>query len=48
LKVVLSDDVLSWRLRPNGTWVKVTPRKGVNAQVRLQELALERVTGRRR
>ena len=47
LKVLLSDDVLAWTLRADGTWLKVPTRKGVNAQVRLQELALERAAARR-
>jgi polyphosphate kinase len=47
LKVLLSDDVLAWTLRADGTWRKVPTRKGVNAQVRLQELALERAGARR-
>jgi polyphosphate kinase len=47
LKVLLSDDVLAWTLRADGTWRKVPTRKGVNAQVRLQELALERAGPRR-
>jgi polyphosphate kinase len=41
LKVELDDDVLAWRLRPDGTWHKVRSRKGLNSQVRLQQLALE-------
>jgi len=47
LKVLLSDDVLAWTLRADGTWRKVPTRKGINAQVRLQELALERAGARR-
>jgi polyphosphate kinase len=47
LKVLLGDDTLAWTLRPDGTWRKVPTRKGVNAQTRLQELALERAAGRR-
>jgi polyphosphate kinase len=46
LKVLLSDDVLAWTLRADGTWRKVPTRKGINAQVRLQELALERAGAR--
>jgi hypothetical protein len=45
--VLLSDDVLAWTLRADGTWRKVPTRKGINAQVRLQELALERAGARR-
>ena len=47
LKVLLSDDVLAWTLRADGTWRKVPTRKGINAQVRLQELALDRAGARR-
>ena len=42
LRTLLRDDVLSWRLHADGRWTKVRERKGLNAQVRLQELALER------
>jgi polyphosphate kinase len=42
LRASLEDDVLSWRLRPDGSWAKVPTRKGRNAQTRLQALALER------
>ncbi len=42
LKVELEDDVLAWRLRADGTWVKVPTRRGLNTHVRLQQLALER------
>ena len=37
----------TWTLRADGTWRKVPTRRGVNAQVRLQELALERAGARR-
>ncbi len=47
LRVELSDDVLAWTLRSDGTWRKHPRRKGVNAQVRLQEIALDRAAGRR-
>jgi polyphosphate kinase len=47
LRAALADDVLSWRLRSDGSWTKVPTRKGVNAQERLHEQALERA-GRRR
>jgi polyphosphate kinase len=47
LKVALEDDVLAWRLRSDGSWAKVQPRKGMNSQTRLQELALERARGGR-
>jgi polyphosphate kinase len=42
LKVELEDDTLAWRLRADGTWAKVPRRRGLNAHVRLQQLALER------
>jgi polyphosphate kinase len=41
-RVELEDDVLAWRLRSDGTWTKVPDRKGLDAQTRLQELALLR------
>lgn len=41
LRVLLRDDVLAWRLRADGRWTKVHERKGLNAQARLRELALE-------
>ncbi len=46
LDVCLSDDVLASELRPDGSWHKVEEKEGINAHVRLQELAFER--GRRR
>ncbi len=42
LRVLMRDDVLAWRLRADGRWTKVHERKGLNAQARLRELALER------
>jgi polyphosphate kinase len=42
LKAALEDDVLAWRLRPDGIWSKVRQRKGMSSQTRLQEDALER------
>jgi len=42
LHASLQDDVLAWRLRADGTWTKVSTRKGRSAHVRLQKLALER------
>ncbi len=47
LRASLDDDVLAWRLHADGTWTKVPTRKGRDAQVRLQQLALERAAGRR-
>ena len=46
LTINLSDDVLAWELRPDGTWQRVPTRAGVDTQVRLQELALQRAEGR--
>jgi polyphosphate kinase len=42
LDVVLQDDVLSWTLGPDGTWTKVAGERGLDAQQRQQELAVER------
>jgi polyphosphate kinase len=41
LAVDLSDDVLAWDLGPDG-WSKVPTEHGINAQERLQQLALSR------
>ena len=46
LDLNLADDVQAWRLGPSGAWERVPTERGLNAQVRLQELAFER--GRRR
>ncbi len=43
LEVELSDDVLAWRLQPDATWTKVETSRGIDSQLRLQELALARV-----
>ena len=45
LDVVLEDDVLAWELGPDGNWTKVPTVLGLDAQVRLQELALHRGNG---
>ena len=42
LDLNLSDDNLAWELNGDGTWHKVPKAEGVNAQLRLQETALER------
>ncbi|HEV3400198.1 MAG TPA: RNA degradosome polyphosphate kinase, partial [Acidimicrobiales bacterium] len=47
LDVCLSDDVLASELRPDGSWHKVEEKEGVNAQLRLQELAFDRARRRR-
>jgi len=44
LKAALEDDVLAWRLRPDGTWSKVRQRKGMSSQALLQEDTLERAS----
>jgi polyphosphate kinase len=43
LDACLGDDQLAWELGPDGDWVKVPTARGVNAQLRLQELAGERL-----
>ena len=45
LNLTLSDDVLAWELGPDGCWNKVPTVKGIDSQVALQELALERANG---
>ncbi|MGI8807392.1 MAG: RNA degradosome polyphosphate kinase [Acidimicrobiales bacterium] len=47
LDVNLADDVLAWNLSPEGAWAKVETTEGVNAHLRLQELAFERARRRR-
>ena len=47
LRASLDDDVLAWRLHADGTWTKVPTRKDRDAQVRLQQRALERAARRR-
>ena len=43
LAINLEDDELSWELHPDGHWTKVARERGINAQQRFQELALERL-----
>lgn len=43
LAINLEDDELAWELHPDGHWSKVARERGVNAQHRFQELALERL-----
>jgi len=38
----LQDDILAWTLGPDGTWTKVPGERGLDAQQRLQEIAVER------
>src|SRR5712671_526420 len=40
LELNFADDALAWSLEPDGTWVKVPNRRGLDAQVALQELAI--------
>jgi len=42
LDVDLADDRLAWELQPDGSWSRVPPDGGCNAQERLQELATAR------
>ena len=42
LEVLLADDSLAWTLGPDGTWTKVRSERGIEAQQRLQEMAVER------
>ena len=46
LDVLMQDDMLSWTLGPDGTWTKVRGERGIDAQQRLQELAVERAGSR--
>jgi polyphosphate kinase len=47
LQAGLDDDELAWELGPDGGWRKVPTSVGVNAQRRLQELAVARAEGER-
>jgi polyphosphate kinase len=47
LDVNLADDTLAWELGADGVWAKVPTTRGVNAQLRLMELAAERARGER-
>jgi len=42
IEVEMADDVLAWHGEPDGGWVKVSLTDGVDAQARLQELAVAR------
>jgi len=42
LDVLLLDDTLAWTLGRDGAWTKVPTERGVNAQQRFQEMAVER------
>jgi polyphosphate kinase len=45
-EVLMQDDLLSWTLGADGTWTKVRGERGIDAQQRLQELAVERAGSR--
>ncbi len=45
--VELADDALAWELRGDGTWEKIPPITGFNAQRYFQDDALERARRRR-
>ena len=47
LQLCLSDDRFSWSLAANGTWSRNETTVGISAQLRLEELALERARSRR-
>jgi polyphosphate kinase len=47
LEVLMQDDMLSWTLGSDGTWTKVHGERGIDAQQRLQELAVERAGSRK-
>ncbi len=42
LEVLMQDDMLAWTLGPDGAWTKIHGERGIDAQQRLQELAVER------
>jgi polyphosphate kinase len=48
LDVLLQDDTLAWTLGSDGTWTKERGERGIDAQQRLQELAVERARSERR
>src|SRR5579872_20305 len=47
LELNLADDTNSWQLRQDGTWRRIPTIERLSAQVRLQELAVERARKRR-
>ena len=47
LAVELSDDALAWELRGDGTWEKIPPVRGFNAQRYLEDQAREQARKRR-
>ena len=48
LEVLMQDDMLAWTLGPDGAWTKVRGEREIDAQQRLQELAVERAGSPRR
>jgi polyphosphate kinase len=46
LDLNLADDVLAWRLLPDGTWRRIPTLKGIESHIRFQELAIARAKGR--
>ena len=46
LEVLVQDDSLAWTLGADGTWTKIPGDRGIDAQLRLQELAVERAGSR--
>ena len=47
LRTGWEDDTLAWELGPDGSWTKVPTERGINAQQRSMQLALERAGGGR-
>jgi polyphosphate kinase len=47
LELIFADDTNSWELRPDRRWRRIPTRRGVNAQRRLREMAIDRARRRR-
>jgi polyphosphate kinase len=47
LRTELEDDALAWHLGSDGVWTKVETERGLNAQERLMQLAVERAESKR-
>jgi len=45
LETALSDDVLAWESKPDGTWTKIEPERGIDTHQRLLDLATARALG---
>jgi polyphosphate kinase len=45
LRTGWEDDTLAWELGPDGGWAKVPTERGINAQERSMQLALDRASG---